>query len=200
MKAIKDGLKHLSTPQSKKLSKAAAKALRPKFKREIIIPKSLKDPKILAKLERMQKARNQWIALPNTIIFPKCSVCHREMMIARGDQCYQDSYTASCDVCGRGDIHGNIWHCKFCADKPNSNGFDLCTSCGYLIGQNRHKEIRRPGPPEDDMGLLVNHRHRIRRKTMDGYTIYREDEIQKELTIGKGKGTKACPFDCDCCF
>ncbi|KAM0070535.1 hypothetical protein Hdeb2414_s0001g00014251 [Helianthus debilis subsp. tardiflorus] len=37
-----------------------------------------------------------------------------------------------------------------------------------------------------------------RRKTADGLTIYREEE----LGFGKADagGTRLCPFDCDCCF
>jgi len=36
----------------------------------------------------------------------------------------------------------------------------------------------------------------LRRRVEEGLPVYTEDE----LNIGKGGGTKECPFDCDCCF
>jgi hypothetical protein len=32
--------------------------------------------------------------------------------------------------------------------------------------------------------------------TEEGYKIYTTDELK----VGKGGGTKLCPFDCECCF
>eukprot|EP00884_Botryococcus_braunii_P001632 jgi/Botrbrau1/1146/Bobra.0162s0037.1 len=34
------------------------------------------------------------------------------------------------------------------------------------------------------------------RRTDDGLPVYTEDELH----VGKGGGTNACPFDCDCCY
>ena len=151
------------------------------------------------KLERKEMSRKQLMSLPNKMLMPKCSLCHSKLCIQRGDQCYENSYTASCDYCGREDIHGDVWHCKKCEGKKDG-GFDLCRSCGYLISRGRQREIRRVAPPEDDMGLLFNKSGRSRSLTLDGVTIYKEDEIGRELKIGRGRDGKMCPFDCGCCF
>jgi hypothetical protein len=37
-----------------------------------------------------------------------------------------------------------------------------------------------------------------RKRTEEGYTIYREEELG--LGSNKGGDTPLCPFDCDCCF
>ncbi|CTQ40839.1 hypothetical protein BMR1_03g01200 [Babesia microti strain RI] len=36
----------------------------------------------------------------------------------------------------------------------------------------------------------------VRKYTVDGLPIY----TYEDLNIGKGGGTDACPFDCNCCF
>lgn len=38
-----------------------------------------------------------------------------------------------------------------------------------------------------------------RKRTEEGYAIYREDELGLGGG-GKGGDTALCPFDCDCCF
>ena len=152
-------------------------------------------------LEKLQ-SKKQLASLPNNILIPKCSLCSNKLVIKRGDQCYDGYASVSCDYCGREDIHGSVWHCDNCSDNDNdnNNGFNLCRTCGYLISHGRKNEIRRVAPPNDDMGLLFNKASRNRSKTLDGFTIYKHDEIQKTLKIGIGGGSKLCPFDCECCF
>eukprot|EP01083_Nonionella_stella_P181838 652632_1 len=155
-----------------------------------------------SKMERKERSKKQLKSLPNNVLIPKCSLCHYKLMIKRGDACYEDYASVSCDYCGREDIHGEVWHCDRCAKQPkkDTNGFNLCRTCGYLISHNRQNEIRRVAPPPDDMSLLGNKALRTRTKTLDGFTIYKHDEIQKTLNIGTGGNTKLCPFDCQCCF
>ena len=86
------------------------------------------------------------------------------------------------------------------SNEDKQKGFDLCKTCGYLIAHKRRNEIRRVAPPEDDMGLISNKSKRIRSQTLDGFNIYKHDEIQKTLKIGMGGNSKLCPFDCQCCF
>jgi len=124
-------------------------------------------------------------------------------VIKRGDQCYDEYASVSCDYCGREDIHGEVWHCEHCGNDENKHklsGFNLCKTCGFLISHKRQNEIRRVAPPDDDMGLLFNGHARTRNQTMDGFRIYKHDEIKKTLKIGVGGGTPMCPFDCECCF
>lgn len=149
------------------------------------------------KMENKDKSKKQLQSLPNDILIPKCSYCHYKLIIKRGDQCYSEYASVSCDYCGREDIHGEVWHCNQC---ENKKGFNLCRTCGYLISHKRQNEIRRVAPPQDDMGLLFNKSARNRTTSLDGFTIYKNDEVQKTLKIGMGKNTKLCPFDCQCCF
>ena len=76
----------------------------------------------------------------------------------------------------------------------------MCRTCGYLLPRGQQNQITRPGPPEDDLGLLLNQRQRHNRRTVDGIKIYKNDEIKSVLKIGIGGNTKYCPFDCQCCF
>ena len=162
---------------------------------------SLGSRKKQKRFEQRQKSKNQLRSLPNTILIPKCSLCHYKLVLQRGDQCYDDYASVDCDYCGREDIHGEVWHCNRCANQAGANGFNLCRTCGYLISNQRHSEIRRVAPPEDDMGLLFNRSGiRNRSTTLDGINIFKHDEIKKTLKIGIGGGTKLCPFDCMCCF
>lgn len=50
-----------------------------------------------------------------------------------------------------------------------------------------------PGDRYDVRGAAVDDTYRC---TPDGHRIY----SAQELRVGQGKGTPACPFDCDCCF
>eukprot|EP01084_Bolivina_argentea_P266547 452116_1 len=153
------------------------------------------------RLENKKKAFRQLNALPNNILIPKCSLCRiNKLIIKRGDQCYEGYASVSCDYCGRENIHGEVWHCNKCENRKGINGFNLCKTCGFLISHKRQNEIRRVAPPMDDMGLLFNKAMRNRNKTLDGFTIYKNDEIKKTLKIGCGGNTKLCPFDCKCCF
>jgi len=121
------------------------------------------------------------------------------MKIERGSKCYEGYSSISCDYCGREDIHGEVWHCPKGYSKDHV-GYNLCRTCGHLIPRQLSHKIKRPGPPEDDLGLLVNQKQRSRFKTSDGFNIYKWEEVKKELKIGIGGGTPLCPFDCECCF
>nr|XP_043627730.1 uncharacterized protein C6G9.01c [Erigeron canadensis] len=61
----------------------------------------------------------------------------------------------------------------------------------------RKKKMKKSGGSNVDM-FENEQPAKPRRKTADGLTIYREEEL------GFGKpdagGTRLCPFDCDCCF
>ena len=153
--------------------------------------KTTKNRKLKKKLISNKELNN----LPNTLLVPKCVNCYNKVLVVkRGDECYIDYASVSCDICGREDIHSNVWHCNKC------NNFDMCKSCGYLIPRNRKNEIFRPGPANDDLGLILSNKTRNRNKTNDGFTIYKVDEIKKTLKIGLGGGTNLCPFDCKCCY
>ncbi|ETO21144.1 IPT/TIG domain containing protein [Reticulomyxa filosa] len=148
-------------------------------------------------------AKEQLRALPGELLIPRCGLCHTPMVVARGDQCYNDVNSINCDNCGREDIHGEVWHCPkgSSADKNDAHlGYDLCKTCGYSLPRGLSHAIKRVGPPEDDLGLILTDRQRHRRKTHDGFALYKWDEIKKELRIGLGGNTPLCPFDCDCCF
>jgi len=149
------------------------------------------------KMEKKDKSQKQLHSLPNNILIPKCSLCRSKLTIKRGDQCYSEYASVSCDCCGREDIHGEVWHCRQC---EGGNGFNLCRTCGYLISHKRQNEIRRVAPPQDDMGLVSNKSVRNRTVDLDGFAIYKHDEIKKTLRIGLGGNTTNCPFDCQCCF
>lgn len=46
------------------------------------------------------------------------------------------------------------------------------------------------------MGFLGGGNKGSRKRTEEGYLIYKEDELK----IGQGGDTELCPFDCRCCF
>jgi len=153
------------------------------------------------KEEHKNISQRQFNRLPREIYIPKCSLCHTQMQVTRGDQCYNDVDSINCDNCGREDIHGEVWHCpKGFVNAKTHPGYDLCKTCGYLLPRGQRQMIKRVGPPEDDLGLLLTQKQRHRRKTADGYTLYKWEEIKKELKIGLGGTTPSCPFDCECCF
>ncbi|EIW67339.1 hypothetical protein TREMEDRAFT_64590 [Tremella mesenterica DSM 1558] len=57
------------------------------------------------------------------------------------------------------------------------------------LGKKRRKENEEDEIFRDSKG--------IRRKTEEGFLIYKESELGIDPTSG---GTPLCPFDCDCCF
>lgn len=173
------------------------------------VPEYVDKSKQNAMAQRLLAAR-QLSRMPNEILIPKCSLCGLNMVVARGDSAYDEFESVTCDYCGRENIRGEVWHCPkgIVKSKTIANehlrvihgGFDLCKSCAFLIPRGRQHEIRRAGPPTDDLGLLLRNKQRNRRTTEDGYKIYKFKEIQDVLKIGQGGGTPLCPFDCDCCF
>ncbi|KAF8518710.1 hypothetical protein BU17DRAFT_48353 [Hysterangium stoloniferum] len=59
------------------------------------------------------------------------------------------------------------------------------------------KSKAKQGKPEDEARFRDSRGTGPRRKTEDGFSIYKEDE----LGIGdEGGDTPLCPFDCDCCM
>ncbi|KAK9274113.1 hypothetical protein L1049_018927 [Liquidambar formosana] len=60
------------------------------------------------------------------------------------------------------------------------------------------KKIKKKKSKGAKEGGFVEPTSRPRKKTEDGLTVYREEE----LGIGKADagGTPLCPFDCSCCF
>merc|ERR1719203_167961 len=183
--------KNKNKSPSKSSSSTTTKTKKPSAaKKEPVIPKVVKGGKFTYKmkrgLERKIKSNRQLKAMPNVLLMPKCSMCHHKMVLLRGDQAYEGFASVDCDYCGREDIHGEVWHCKRCANKVGENGFNLCRTCGYLISHQRHNEIRRVAPPTDDMGLFFNTSGaRTRSTTLDGVNLYKHDEIKKTLKIGQ---------------
>ncbi|KAL2629834.1 hypothetical protein R1flu_014520 [Riccia fluitans] len=78
-----------------------------------------------------------------------------------------------------------------------------------LVGANATEEVKETKKKVKSADVVTREQGRSdrsasgssrnsRKKTLDGYTIYAEDEIGwNKKNAG---GTALCPFDCDCCF
>lgn len=72
----------------------------------------------------------------------------------------------------------------------------LKTTKAEKKSEGRNKAIKKPNKPNKPKATASKVELSARRKTDDGYTIYKEDE----LNLGIGGDTGECPFDCKCCY
>lgn len=78
---------------------------------------------------------------------------------------------------------------------PSSQPFSSSTS--RPISHERSSKKRKPVEKLDKDKFNDSRGTGPRRKTEEGFSVYKEDELGINVETG---GTPLCPFDCNCCF